>query len=51
MKQKITFIDTILQDSGLDNTHEFGTTMEDIKEWKRVVACVETPWRARKIDR
>ena len=50
MKQKITFIDTILQDSGLDNTNEFGTIMEDRKEWKRVVACVGRPQRETKID-
>ena len=42
-KQKITFIDTLLQDSGLDNTKELGTIMEDRKEWKRVVACAGRP--------
>ena len=42
-KQKITFIDTLLQDSGLDNTKELGTIMEDRKEWKRVVAYAGRP--------
>ena len=37
-KQKTNFIDILLKDSGLENTKELGTIIEDRKEWKRVEA-------------
>ena len=42
-QQKTTFIDRLLLDSGLDNTRELGTLMEDRKQWKKVVACAGRP--------
>ena len=44
-QQKTTFIDRLLMDSGLENTRELGTLMEDRKEWKKVVACAGRPER------
>ena len=42
-KQKTTYIDKLLLDSGLHNTKELGTIMEDRNEWRKVVACAGRP--------
>ena len=42
-QQKTTFIDNLLQDTGLENTLELKSFMEDRLEWKRIVASAGRP--------
>ena len=42
-QQKTTFIDNLLQDTGLENSLELKSIMEDRLEWKRVVASAGRP--------
>ena len=36
--QKTTYVDNLLRDSGMDNTQELRSIMEDRSEWKKAVA-------------
>ena len=42
-RQCISFIDNLLQDTGMANTQELWTLMEDRREWRRLVAHVGCP--------
>ena len=42
-QQKTTFIDNLLQDTGLENTLELKSFMEDRLEWKGIVASAGRP--------
>ena len=41
--QKTTYVDNLLQDTGMDNTLELKSLMENRVEWKRMIASVGRP--------
>ena len=42
-QQKTTFIDNLLQDTGLENSLELKSIMENRLEWKKAVASTGRP--------
>ena len=41
--QKTTYVDNLLRDTGIENSLELRSVMEDRVEWKRIIASVGCP--------